>query len=75
MFGSLPLVEFFFSYPGLGQLLLHSLGVASGTSSQAPDPAVAIASAALLASMLAGLEALISVISQKADPRVAEAAA
>jgi ABC-type dipeptide/oligopeptide/nickel transport system permease component len=25
--GALPLVEFFFAYPGLGQLLLSSLGV------------------------------------------------
>ena len=72
-FGSLPLVEFFFGYPGLGQLLLHSLGVASGAQPQPPDPALAIASAAVLASMLALSEALIRVLMQKADPRVAEA--
>ena len=30
MVGSLPLVEFFFAYPGLGRLLLASLGVATG---------------------------------------------
>lgn len=74
MFGSLPLVEFFFGYPGLGQLLLRSLGVSSGTTPQPPDPAVAIASAAVLASMLAILEAVLRVLMQKADPRVAEAA-
>jgi peptide/nickel transport system permease protein len=74
MFGSLPLVEFFFGYPGLGALLLRSLGVSSGTTPQPPDPGVAIASAALLASMLALSEALIRVLMQRADPRVAEAA-
>jgi len=74
MFGSLPLVEFFFGYPGLGNLLLNSLGVSTGASSQPPDPGVAIASAVVLASFLAILEALIRVLTQKADPRVAEAA-
>jgi len=75
MFGSLPLVEFFFGYPGLGNLLLNSLGVSSGTSAPSPDPGIAIASAVVLASILAVLEALIRVLTQKADPRVAEAAA
>ncbi len=74
MFGSLPLVEFFFGYPGLGQQLLNSLGVSSGASTQPPDPGVAIASAAVLASILAIVEALIRVLMQKADPRIAEAA-
>ncbi len=75
MFGSLPLVEFFFGYPGLGELLLRSLGVSSGTTAQPPNPGVAIASAAVLAAMLAVSEALIRVLMQKLDPRVAEAAA
>ena len=74
MFGSLPLVEFFFGYPGLGQLLLHGLGVSSGDSSQPPEPGVAIAAAVVLATMLAVIEALTRVLMQKADPRVAEAA-
>ncbi len=74
MFGSLPLVEFFFGYPGLGQLLLRSLGVSSGTDAPSPDPGLAIAGAVVLASMLAILEALIRVLMQKADPRIAEAA-
>lgn len=75
MFGSLPLVEFFFGYPGLGQLLLRSLGVSSGDSSQPADPGLAIAAAVVLASMLAILEAGIRVLTQRADPRVAEAEA
>jgi peptide/nickel transport system permease protein len=74
MFGSLPLVEFFFGYPGLGHLLLQSLGVASGTNAPPPDPALAIAAGVVLASMLAVTEAVIRVLMQKADPRVAEAA-
>ncbi|HEV2217338.1 MAG TPA: ABC transporter permease subunit [Candidatus Dormibacteraeota bacterium] len=72
MFGSLPLVEFFFGYPGLGELLLRSLGVSSGLATQPPDPGLAIASAVVLASILAVLEAVLRVLMQKADPRVAE---
>jgi peptide/nickel transport system permease protein len=76
MFGSLPLVEFFFAYPGLGQLLLLSLGVNNyGTSTQTPNPSVAIASAVLLACMLAVLEVLARVLTWRFDPRLAEAAA
>ena len=72
MFGSLPLVEFFFGYPGLGTLLLRSLGVSSGTDSQPPDAGLAIASAVVMAAILAVMEATIRVLMQKADPRVAE---
>jgi oligopeptide transport system permease protein len=76
MFGSLPLVEFFFAYPGLGQLLLLSLGVNYDvTSTLTPNPSVAIASAVLLACMLAVLEALARVLTWRFDPRLAEAAA
>lgn len=75
MFGSLPLVEFFFGYPGLGALLLASLGVSNGTSSEPVDPGVAIAAAVVLASILAVIEALIRVLMQTSDPRVAESAA
>jgi ABC-type dipeptide/oligopeptide/nickel transport system permease component len=75
MFGALPLVEFFFAYPGLGQLLLLSLGVSYGLQTQPPDPSLAIASAVLLACMLAVLEALAKVLTLRFDPRLAEAAA
>jgi ABC-type dipeptide/oligopeptide/nickel transport system permease component len=75
MFGSLPLVEFFFAYPGLGQLLLLSLGVSYGISSQPPDASLAIASAVLLAGMLAVLEAVARALTLRFDPRLAEAAA
>jgi oligopeptide transport system permease protein len=75
MFGALPLVEFFFAYPGLGQLLLASLGVNSGIQAQAPNPSLAIASAVLLACMLAVLEALARALTLRLDPRLAEAAA
>jgi ABC-type dipeptide/oligopeptide/nickel transport system permease component len=74
MFGALPLVEFFFAYPGLGQLLLSSLGVNSGIQIQIPGPSLAIASAVLLACMLAVLEALARGFSARLDPRFAEAA-
>jgi oligopeptide transport system permease protein len=75
MVGSLPLVEFFFAYPGLGRLLLTSLGVAYGQQSPQLDPAVAIASAVVLASMLAILEAVSRLLGQRLDPRLAEASA
>ena len=74
MFGSLPLVEFFFAYPGLGQLLLLSLGVAYGTQSQPFNPSLAVASAVLLACMLAVLEAFTRALTWRLDPRLAEAA-
>jgi ABC-type dipeptide/oligopeptide/nickel transport system permease component len=75
MFGALPLVEFFFGYPGLGQLLLSSLGVNSGIQVQTPSPSLAIASAVLLACMLAVLEAVARALTLRLDPRLAEAAA
>jgi oligopeptide transport system permease protein len=76
MFGSLPLVEFFFAYPGLGRLLLASLGVDYyGTGTQTPNPSLAIASAVVLACMLAVLEAIARVLTLRFDPRLAEAAA
>jgi ABC-type dipeptide/oligopeptide/nickel transport system permease component len=75
MFGALPLVEFFFAYPGLGQLLLSALGVNSGLETQPPNPSLAIASAVLLAAMLAVLEALTRALNLRFDPRLAEAAA
>jgi oligopeptide transport system permease protein len=72
MVGSLPLVEFFFAYPGLGRLLLTSLGVAYGQQAPQLDPAVAIGSAVVLASMLAILEAVSRLLGQRLDPRLAE---
>jgi ABC-type dipeptide/oligopeptide/nickel transport system permease component len=75
MVGSLPLVEFFFAYPGLGRLLLTSLGVAYGQQSPQLDPAVAIGSAVVLASMLAILEAVSRLLGQRLDPRLAEVGA
>ena len=72
MVGSLPLVEFFFAYPGLGRLLLISLGVAYGQQAPQVDPAIAIGSAVVLASMLALLEAVSRLLGQRLDPRLAE---
>lgn len=75
MFGSLPLVEYFFAFPGLGFLLLRSLGVASGAQSEPPNPDVAIASAVLLASMLALMEAGLRMLTLRLDPRMADVGA
>jgi ABC-type dipeptide/oligopeptide/nickel transport system permease component len=75
MVGSLPLVEFFFAFPGLGRLLLTSLGVAYGQGAPQLDPALAIGSAVVLASMLAILEAVSRLLGQRLDPRLAEVGA
>jgi ABC-type dipeptide/oligopeptide/nickel transport system permease component len=73
MVGSLPLVEFFFAYPGVGRLLLASLGVSYGAQAPQADPALAIGSAVALAGMLAIVEAVTRLLGQRLDPRLAEA--
>lgn len=72
--GLLPLVEFFFAYPGLGRLLLLSLGVPSAAD-QAPEPklAVAVACAVLLALIVVCAEVPLRAAARRLDPRLAEA--
>lgn len=70
MFGSLPLVEFFFAYPGLGGLLLASLGVAYGQQPPNPDPETAIGAGVALAGLLAVFEAFWRVLALQVDPRL-----
>ncbi|HKV30313.1 MAG TPA: ABC transporter permease subunit [Candidatus Dormibacteraeota bacterium] len=72
MIGSLPLVEFFFAYPGLGYTLLLSLGIAPGTTAPAPNADLAIALVVAMAGLLVLLESLTSLLQGWLDPRIRE---
>jgi glutathione transport system permease protein len=71
MIGSLPLVEFFFAYPGLGNLFLTSFGLGS----QGVNPDQAIAAVAIATALFFILEAAANVFQQVVDPRLREARA
>lgn len=72
--GLLPLVEFFFGYPGLGRLLLLSLGVPSAADqAPQPEPTIAVACAVLLALLLVLTELPLRLAARRLDPRLAEA--
>ena len=72
MIGSLPLVEFFFAYPGLGNLFLQSFGIGS---SQDINPDEAIAAVAIATALFFVLAAAANVFQQVVDPRLREARA
>lgn len=72
--GLLPLVEFFFAYPGIGRLLLLSLGVPTGADqAPQPNPTVAVTSAILLALTVVIAEVPLRLAARRLDPRLAEA--
>lgn len=66
MVGSLPLVEFFFVYPGLGRLFVTSLGLDRGVI----DADLAISAVAGLAAIFVVLETLAHLVEQALDPRL-----
>lgn len=70
MIGSLPLVEFFFAYPGFGQLLVLSLGVGYGDSPSQPQPQLAIALVVTMAVVLILVEAVVGALQTRLDPRL-----
>jgi ABC-type dipeptide/oligopeptide/nickel transport system permease component len=71
--GLLPLVEFFFGYPGLGRQLLFALGVPSASDQASrPDPSVAVGAAVILALILVGTELPLRLYARRIDPRLAE---
>jgi ABC-type dipeptide/oligopeptide/nickel transport system permease component len=65
MIGSLPLVEFFFNYPGIGGLFISQAAHLS-------DPDLVIAEVTLVAGLLLLLEALAGIFQQALDPRLRE---
>ena len=66
MVGSLPLVEFFFAYPGLGKLFVTSLGLDGSVI----DADLAISAVVGLAAIFAVLDALGHLLEQALDPRL-----
>jgi ABC-type dipeptide/oligopeptide/nickel transport system permease component len=70
MIGSLPLVEFFFAYPGLGYTLLLALGISYGTQPPAPNPDLAIALVVIMAALLVLLESAATLAQGWLDPRI-----
>jgi len=75
MIGSLPLVEYFFGYPGLGRILVQSIGVTYGVGSDVPRPVVfrgdlAIGLVVTLALILILVETSAGGLQRWLDPRV-----
>jgi ABC-type dipeptide/oligopeptide/nickel transport system permease component len=70
MIGSLPLIEFFFAYPGLGYTLVLALGITYGTQTPAPNPDLAIALVVTMAALLVLLESAASLVQGWLDPRL-----
>ncbi|HYM50693.1 MAG TPA: ABC transporter permease subunit [Candidatus Limnocylindrales bacterium] len=72
MIGSLPLIEFFFAYPGLGYMLVLSLGIAYGSQQPAPNSELAITLVVTMAALLVLLESAASLVQGWLDPRIHE---
>jgi ABC-type dipeptide/oligopeptide/nickel transport system permease component len=75
MIGSLPLVEYFFGYPGLGRILVQSIGITYGVGAD-QRPAVfrgdlAIGLVVVLALILILVEATAGALQRRLDPRLA----
>lgn len=72
MIGSLPLVEFFFAYPGLGLQLILALGISYPDQVGHFQPDLAIAMISAMAAILMSLEVVAYGIQQMLDPRLGE---
>lgn len=72
MIGSLPLVEFFFGYPGLGMQLVMAIGIAYPDQTGHFQPDLAIGLVAAMAAVLLTLEAMAKLLQQWLDPRLNE---
>ena len=70
--GALPLVEFFFAYPGLGQKLLFAIGVHYPSQVARFDANLAISSVVALAGLILLIEAAVRLLQQSLDPRLHE---
>ncbi len=65
MIGSLPLVEYFFDFPGIGGLFISQ-------AAHLTDPDLVIAEVSVVAGLLLLLEALAGIVQQVLDPRLLE---
>ena len=70
--GALPLVEFFFGYPGIGHTMISALGINYPGGVVRPDPDVAIASAFALGVVLLLMESVALAAQLLLDPRLRE---
>jgi len=70
MIGSLPLVEFFFGYPGLGRVLILSLGLSYTGRAGRVHEDLAMGLVVMMALILIVLETAASVLQQRLDPRL-----
>jgi ABC-type dipeptide/oligopeptide/nickel transport system permease component len=73
MIGSLPLVEYFFGYPGLGRVLVLSMGVGPGLGAQVRGD-LAVGLVVTMALILVVVEAIIGFTQRRVDPRLSESA-
>lgn len=72
MIGSLPLVEFFFAYPGLGLQLILALGISYPDQIGTFQPDLAIGLISAMAAILMSLEVVAKWIQTIVDPRLGE---
>jgi ABC-type dipeptide/oligopeptide/nickel transport system permease component len=75
MIGALPLVEFFFGYPGLGRVLILAMGISQQTSAEPVHEPLVIGIVVVMGLMLALVEAFSRLLQQRLDPRLREARA
>jgi ABC-type dipeptide/oligopeptide/nickel transport system permease component len=73
MVGVLPLVEFFFGYPGLGRVLLLALGLSYGDQPSDVRPELVIGLLACMGVILVAIEAAVAMIRPRLDPRLSAA--
>ena len=72
MIGALPLVEFFFGYPGLGRVLILTLGLTyNGTAGTLREDAV-VGIVVTMGLVLISAEALVAMLRRLLDPRLRE---
>lgn len=72
MVGVLPLVEFFFAYPGLGYQLLVAVGIHQLNTTASFEPDLAIACVIGLAGLLLLMETVVRLLQQVWDPRLGD---
>jgi len=70
MIGSLPLVEYFFGYPGLGRVLILSLGLTYAGPSSHLHGDLAMGLVVTMAVILITLETAAALLQQRLDPRL-----
>jgi ABC-type dipeptide/oligopeptide/nickel transport system permease component len=70
MIGSLPLVEYFFGYPGLGRVLILSLGLTYTGPSGRVHGDLAMGLVVMMAVILITLETAAALLQQRLDPRL-----